>query len=323
MRDAGRISTMLAAMLAAQVAAGAAVAQPHRPIAARPDFTGLWSNASLTGQERPDDLKALVIPEAQALAYEKKHRGKPPDVPPGEDDVGGVQSEWWETDVGLARIRGQARTSWIVSPADGQRPFKPAVKAANKANHERLKTDFANPETRMGSEQCLADDGAGPPLDNGGYNDNYQFVQTRDRLAIWAEWMHSVRVIRLDGSGHPPSAVRLPMGDSVGRWEGQTLVVETTNFLPREVNAPDKDPAADMKVVERFTRLPSGEVLYAYAVTNPARYTQTWQAEELLRPAKGPIYEFACHEGNYALVDMLAGARRLEGKTVDGVAAGR
>ena len=319
--EVGRIVRIGAIALAAALGATApAFGGPRRAPASVPDLSGLWSNASLTQQERPEGLKTLVISEAAALAYEKQHRGKAPDAPPGEDDVGGAQSEWWELDVGLARIRGQARTSWIVSPADGHRPFSAAAKAANKATHARLKVDFANPETRVPSEQCISDDGVGPPLDNGGYNDNFQFVQTPDSLAIWGEWMHSVRIIRIDGSGHPPAAFRTPMGDSTGHWEGATLVVETTNFLPREVDDPNHDPGADMKVIERFSRLPSGQLLYAYAITNPARYTQTWQAEQVLHPTKGPIYEYACHEGNYGLVNMLAAARRLEGRIVDAAA---
>jgi hypothetical protein len=297
-----------------------------RPAPRHPDFSGLWSNASLTSQERADDFKTLTVTEADAAKYEKAHRGKPPDAPPGEDTVDGVHSEWWETDQGLARIRGQVRTSWIVSPADGKRPFTPAAKAANKAFEARMKVDFDNPETRARSEQCSDDDAAGPPLDNGGYNDNYAFVQTSGELAIWAEWEHSVRVIRIAAPGtpqarHPPAGVRLRMGDSVGRWDGSVLVVETTNFTPGEVRAVNGDPSADMRVVERFTRLSPREILYEYAVTSPSRYVQTWRAEAVLHPANGQIYEYACHEGNYGLVNMLAGARRLEGRKIDGVAA--
>jgi hypothetical protein len=120
---------------------------------------------------------------------------------------------------------------------------------------------------------------------------------------------------------HPPTGVRLPMGDSVGHWEGATLVVETTNFTPAVVRAPNGAAAADMRVVERFTRLSPNEIFYEYAVTNPARYVQTWRAEQVLHPANGRIYEYACHEGNYGLVNILAGARRLEGRKIDGLAA--
>jgi hypothetical protein len=315
-----------AALIATLIASLGAAAHPARRPPA--DLTGSWSNASLTTQERPDDFKTLAAPEAEAAKYEKAHRGKPPDVPPEEDPADGVHSEWWETDQGLARIRGQARTSWIVSPADGKRPFTAAAKAANKANEARAKTSPDNPEDRMRTERCIDDDGVGPPLDNGGYNDNYAFVQTARELAIYGEWQHSVRVIRFATPGaaearHPPPDVRLPMGDSVGHWDGATLVVETTNFTPGEVKAPSQDPRADMRVVERFTRLSPTEIFYEYAVTNPARFVQTWRAEQVLHPANGMIYEVACHEGNYGLSNMLAAARRLEGRKVQDVAVGR
>jgi hypothetical protein len=306
--------------LSACVSAAPALAGPH------PDFSGAWSNASLTTQERPDDFKTLTLSPADAAKYEKTHRNLPPDVPPGEDPVDGIKAEWWETDQGLARIRGQVRTSWIVAPADGKRPFTAAAKAANKAFQASQKTVFDNPEDRARSERCIDDDGAGPPLDNGGYNDNLVFVQGPNELAIWAEWEHSVRIIRIARPGgpalrHPPLEVRQHMGDSIGRRDGDSLVVETTNFTPGEVRAANGDAAADMRVVERFTRLSGSEILYEYAVTNPSRYVQTWRAEQVLHPANGQVYEYACHEGNYGLVNVLAAARRLEGRKIDGVAA--
>jgi hypothetical protein len=262
--------------------------------------------------ERDDAFKALTATEAEAAAYEKKHRGQPPEVPPGEDDVGGAQAEWWETDVGLARIRGQIRTSWIVAPADGKRPTTAEAQALSKARRERRKVATDNPEDRTDGERCIDDTRAGPPLDNGAQNDNYQFVQTGDRLAIEGEWMHEVRVVRIGDRRHPPANIRLPTGDSIGWWDGDTLVIETTNFLSRDVDAPNGDPKADMKVIERLTRVSPGELLYSYAVTNPARFSQTWQAEMPLHAAKGPIYEYACHEGNYGLRNILAGARRQD-----------
>ncbi len=295
----------------------------HRP----PNFSGLWTNNSLTELERPDDFKALVATDGEANAFEKANRGKPPAIGDKTNPVGGPDSEWWERDVSLARIRGQLRTSWIVSPADGALPFTPAARAANKATRSRQRVDLDGPESRDLDERCASIDAAGPPLNNGGLNDNFQFVQTPDHLVVSAEWMHAVRIVRLvsEGNGdarHPPQAIRLPMGDSIGHWEGKTLTIETTNFRPQDVKAPDGDPRVDMRIVERLTRLSPTEILYAFTVSNPARYTQTWQAEMLLRTTKGPIYEYACHEGNYALAGMLAAARRLEGRTIDGVSAG-
>jgi len=280
---------------------------PRTPDGA-PDLQGLWSNASLTQLERPDELKRLAPTDAETKAYETAHVGKPPTDP--EDTVGGAQSEWWDWDEGLARIRGQVRSSWIVSPADGKVPYTAAAKAFHKARHMRRKVDFDNPEGRSQDERCLSTDAIGPPLQNGGYNDNFQFVQTRDRLAIMAEYMHDVRIVRLGAAGHPPPSLRQRMGDSIGRWEGETLMIETTNFTPEEVDDPKGDPAADMKVVERITRISPKALYYEFSVSSPAVYIQTWKGEMVFHPTKGAIYEFACHEGNYAMEGMLRGGQR-------------
>ncbi|MFL5297028.1 MAG: hypothetical protein ACJ798_11670 [Phenylobacterium sp.] len=309
----GRLGLAVSALLAIAplVTAAGAQAGPRKA----PDLTGLWTTASLTDLERPDDFKTLAITEAEAAKFEKAHRGKVPDIGDKDNPVGGPESEWWETDVGLARIRGQIRSSWIVSPADGKRPFNAAAKAARKTQRERNKLPPSDPEVRDIDERCLGM-GAGAPLSNGGLNDNLQIVQAGDTLAIETEWMHDVRVVRIGDArhvpAHPPMGIRLAGGDSIARWDGDTLVIETTNFSAFEVNAPDGDRNADMRIVERLTRLSPTEILYGFSVTNPARFTQTWQGEMVLHASKGPIYEYACHEGNYALPDMLSGARSLE-----------
>ncbi len=275
-----------------------------------PDLSGLWTNQSLTTLERPKDVKALVMTPAEAAAYEAKWRGKPPPI---EDDVGGADSEWWETDAGLARIRGQARTSWIVAPADGKLPFTAATKARNTARVARRKLPMDNPEDRGRSDRCLPGAAAGPPMLNGAYNDNYTFLQTRDALVIHAEYFSDLRIVRLDpGAKHPPKSVRRWLGDSIGRWEGATLVIETTNFTALEVDPLDGDPAADMTVTERLTRLGPDEIFYAFTVRNPARFVMPWQGEMVMRTTKGPMFEYACHEGNYSLRSMLSAARQAE-----------
>jgi len=317
MKPAIALQTLLAAMLV--LAAGAAQAGKAP---AHSDFTGIWTLGSLTELERPKAFKTLVVPDPDAKAYEKLHRNTPPDYATEDDPTHGAEAEWWERDVGLARIRGQARSSWIVSPADGQRPENPAAKAAAKAARLRRKTDFNGPESRTRGERCV-DTGAGPPLTNGGANDLYQFILTGDQLVIHAEWLDDVRVARIGDTRHPPPQVRLVGGDSVAHWEGPTLVVETTNFSPADVDDPKHDPNADMRTLERFTRLSDQELLYDVTVTNPAHDTQTWRAEMVFEASRKPMYEFACHEGNYALRSMLAGERRLEGRTVDGFAKGQ
>jgi hypothetical protein len=313
--DDGVIARIFAlGLAAAAMLAGPTAARPHRA----PDFNGLWSTASLTDLERPDDFKTLAITEAEAAKFEKTHRGKVPDIGDKDNPVGGPESEWWETDVGLARIRGQIRSSWIVAPADGKRPFTAAAKAHRMALRAAQKLPPSDPEVRDVDERCFGV-GAGAPLANGGQNDNLQFVQTPDVLAIYAEWMHDTRIVRIGGGAHPPPGVRVAGGDSIGHWEGDTLVIETTNFTPAEVLMPN-DPAADMRVVERLTRISPTELGYVYRVTSP-RFLQTWQAEMVLRATRGPIYEYACHEGNYALPDMLMGARSLDAKPTGAAAS--
>lgn len=294
------------AAIAAGLAAWTAQAAPP------PDLSGAWTNNSLTQLERPDDFKSLVASEAEAKAYEKAHLGKPPDAPPEDKEIGGFASEWWETDVGLAKIRGQIRTSWLVSPADGQLPVRASVRAAGKLRSAKRRITFDGPEARPRSERCL--EAATPPMLNGGFNDNYQFVQTPDHLAIYAEWMHDVRIVRIGrAERHPAADIRFDLGDAIGHWEGRTLVVETTNFSPSSIGA-DAGPRDDMTVTERFTRTAPDEMHYAFQVHAPAVYDQPWRGELIFRPLKAQIFEFACHEGNYALPGILSGGRQAEAR---------
>ncbi|HEY8572701.1 hypothetical protein [Phenylobacterium sp.] len=300
-----------AAVAALALPAAAADYRAPRTASGAPDLGGDWTNRSLTSLERPKDFKTLVATGEEVAVYETKRRGQPPEAPP-DDTVGGLESEWWETDVGLARIRGQARTSWLVSPADGQLPLRAEAVAFFKARRERNKTNYDNPETRSTGERCLSTEASGPPLMNGGYNDNYQFVQTGDVLAIHAEYMHDVRVVRIGATQHLPRQVRVWMGDSIGRWDGETLVIETTNFTPAEVQAPDGDGSADMRVVEKLTRIGPNQLHYYFRVENPKVFAQGWEGEQVFDRLAQPIYEFACHEGNYSLPHILAGGREID-----------
>ena len=299
------------------VAAAAWSAERHTVRKPGRSLDGMWTTNSLTSFERPEELKSLVLSEEQAAAYELKHRGKPPPIP--DDVLGAAESEWWETDVGLGRVRGRPRSSWIVSPADGQVPFTAQAKAANKARREQGKTNFDHPEARPRGERCL--ETGGPPLEGGAYNTGFKIVQAPGAVAIFTEWMNAVRVVRLDGGAHPPRAVRFLSGDSVGRWEGDTLVVETTNFAPEVVNAANGDAQADMRVVERFRRLSPVELHYEFFISNPARYAQPIQGEMVFAATRAPIFEFACHEGNYSLRHALAGGRQSDAAAPGGSAA--
>jgi hypothetical protein len=304
---------------AIMLCAGPAAAAPQ---AAHSDLTGLWTSLSLTQLERPKRFKTLTISEAEAAEYALK---RPEEMRKAQvDDVGGRQSEVdaWELDgATLALIGGTRRTSWIVEPTDGQVPYTAAGRAELE-RREGLMDKDANPETRANSERCvLAGWGsADPPMLNGPYANQYQIVQTANDVVIVNENNHETRIIPLRGPGHPglrhlPPGVRPWLGDSIGWWEGATLVVETTNFnlgggvkSPQGVYIP-----TDATVTERFSRETPTRLLYGFTVTAPGGvYVQPWRGEMLFAAAKGPMYEYACHEGNYSLPNILAGARRQE-----------
>lgn len=213
----------------------------------------------------------------------------------------------------MARVGGQVRWSWIVSPADGKLPYTAEGKkrvAKVKASVQSLD----NPEARDTMERCLMPSFAaiGPPILNSPYAANYQIVQTPNQVIISAEVNHVVRIVRLNAT-HAPAAVRSWEGDSIGHWEKDTLVVETTNVLPGAASRmPSLYISPDARTKERFTRVSATELRHEFAIDDPAIYTQVWRGQEPFVATKGPIYEFACHEGNYGLAGILAGARHIE-----------
>lgn len=279
----------------------------------RPDLEGVWSNRSLTTLERRPVFKTLTLTEAEARKVETTLDGRPA-IP--ADDTGHVDSEWWEVGLSLARIDGQARTSWIVEPEDGRLPYNEVglrkLTAAVAANH----TAFDGPEARPGAERCLMGAGGstGPPIQNSAYNGNYRIVQTPDHVVIVSEMIMNARVIPLRRGSPLPESMRPWTGDPIGRWEGDTLIVETRGLHPAAAwRMPSRlYLSKDAHVVERFTRVAPDALRYDFTVDDPATFTRPWRAETILRPASAPMFEYACHEGNYSLAGTLAGARRAE-----------
>ena len=296
------------AALAAFLSADAA-AQAWKPSR---DLEGLWTNASLTTLERPAPFKALVVPDADALAFESAHPRRP--NLPFADDVGQGDVEWWEMGAGLGRIDGQARSSWIVEPADGRLPLTAEALRRVQDRQASVLRDFDGPEARPSPERCLtATSGVStPPMLNTSYNNHLQIVQTRHHVVLIAEMNHDARIISL--VGEPPGPGPSWYGRSTARWEGYTLVVESTGFRPETAwRFPSRlyiSPEA--RVTERFTRISSDEIRYAFSVDDPSTYARPWRGEMPLRRAKGPMFEFACHEGNYSIAGALAGARQAE-----------
>jgi hypothetical protein len=314
MRVLGLLTLTLGLALASGCASAAGYKVP-RTADGRPDLQGQWTNASLTHLERPRDLKPLVLTETEARAYEARQDGAPKIA---GDDVGQATTEIWEQGGKLGRLGGQVRTSWLVDPPDGRLPYSEVGRKLLQQAMGALYTNFDGPEVRPATERCLigSNSTSGPPMLNAGYNNNYQFVQTKDYLVVVVEMIHDARIIPLRAEPRPPAAepVRPWMGRSVGRWEGDTLVVETADFKPvspwRGSSPLYISPAA--RVTERFTRVSDDEIRYEFAVDDPAVYTQVWRGEMPLRRAKAQMYEFACHEGNYSLGLILAGGRQKD-----------
>lgn len=316
----GAIIGLLVWLFAADGAAKAGHYRAPRTSAGKPDLSGLWTSDSLTELERPPAFKALVVTDAEASTYEKNRRTEFAST--AVDDAGGraTNAAWWKMAIRLARIDGKVRTSWLVDPTDGRLPYTSEGKVA-KARQSAALNDSSNPETRAASERCLLAGwaAAGPPMLNAPYSNLYQIVQTRDDVAISMEANHDVRIVRLKDAHHVPTYIRPWMGDSVGRWEGESLVVETTNFNAGDASKPPSGLyiSMDAKVTERFTRIARDRLLYEFAVEDPKTFAKTWRAEMLFELTNGPMYEYACHEGNYSLPGILAGARYEETKAKD------
>jgi hypothetical protein len=279
------------------------------------DLQGIWSNATITSLERPSDLAGKTTFTAEeAAAYEKQvvdrnnvdHRSGNAEV----DVATGYNNFWY--DRGTKAV-GTRRTSLIVEPSDGRIPAltPEAQKRVQEARAWTAAHSTDGPEGRSLGERCILWTTAGPPMLPGPYNNNFQIIQTRDRVVILSEMIHDARVIPLDGSPHLDSTIRQWMGDSRGHWDGHTLVVDTTNFSGKySFRGSDEN----LHLTERFTRVSLDTLLYEFTVDDPTAFTRPWTVQIPVTKTKGPIFEYACHEGNYAMVDILAGARAAEQK---------
>jgi len=284
----------------------------------QPDLQGVWTNSTLTPVERPAVFEGKpTISEGEAVAYEKQTvTARNRDVRDSDPavDVGRAYNElFFDQGERLARVDGTARTSMIIDPSDGKIPaLKPEAQARVEAARTQARLHPADgPESRSLPERCLFWATAGPPMLPGPYNNMYQIVQTPGFVMIYSEMIHETRVIPMDGRPHAPSTVRSWLGDSRGHWDGNTLVVDTTNFTGKtRFRGSDEN----LHVIERFTRVGADMILYKFTVDDPSAFTKQWTGETPLTAMQGPIYEYACHEGNYAMMDILAGARAEEKK---------
>jgi hypothetical protein len=277
----------------------------------QPDLQGIWTNGTITPLERPREFegKPFMTP-AEAAQYEKQARernnGDRRDANADADLAVGYNDFWW--DRGTKPV-ATLRTSLIVDPPDGRIPVLTAdaqKRAEARAEARRLHpTD--GPEDLSLADRCLVR--PGPPMLPAGYNNNHRIVQTREYVVIFSEMMHDARIIPLDRRPHLPGNVRQWFGDSRGKWEGDTLVVETTNFSDK-TNFRGAGP--NMRLIERFTRTDPDTLLYQFTVNDPQSFEKPWSGEIPMKRAPGPIFEYACHEGNYSLVNTLTAARAEE-----------
>ena len=321
----------------------------------KPDLQGNWSNETQTPIERMGK-QGLTLTDEQAAVIEKRAQdveefrdkasdpNRPPPVKggnnqaltaPGEPSfieriaeaaggaVGGYNGFWLDPGLSVIRIDGVARSSIIVDPPDGRLPPLTAEgkkRLAERAALAKKFGEFDHPEMRPLSDRCLVSFGsnAGPPmLPNYFYNNNYTIVQTKDHVLIMTEMVHDVRVIRLGTTEHAPPQVQPWFGDSIGRWEGDTLVVETTNINPTQLAQtsilwPYRGASEKLKVTERFSRTGPDTIVYKFTMEDPSTFTAPFSGELPFNRIDEMIHEYACHEGNYAMSNILSGERAKE-----------
>ena len=327
--------TLLAAALSL-VATNAAFAQ-------RPDLNGTFTNMSLTGLTRPEGVDPLVVNADLAqqiadgtpiagIAPGDSDESAPAETPDGAPPAGsidfglrGYNSFWTDPGSQLANVMGEFRTSYIIDPPNGQIPRleEPLVDLNRKSFGYRYLTgigDNSGPEALPLAERCLIGFGntAGPGMMGTLYNSTYQFVQTDDYVTILVEMAHDARIIPTFDSEEEARANRRPsvlqqwFGDSVGWYEGDTLIVETVNINSQQMQQSSVPISVAGKITERFTRYSDTEIVYQFTVDDSNLYSQPWTAELSFHATDGRLYEYACHEGNYAMPGILAGARRAE-----------
>ena len=291
-----------------------------------PDLQGVWTNASLTTLERPDYFETLELSEAQVrdAKYASERFNEVLDNPYEEGatpesggDVGGYNVAWMDPGNDFMKLNGKYRSSIITYPENGKLPRRLTRWAMEGPFIYRMFNSADHPEERSLGERCIVGFGSsgGPPMLNVLYNNHYQIVQSPGYVMIMVEMNHDARIIRID-QDHNPDNMKPWLGDSIGHWEGDTLVVRTINHHPQQ-----KFRAAirhqilmmeEAEVMERFTRTSESEILYQFEVKDRKAYRDTWKGEMPLRATNNKIYEYACHEGNYAMANILAGARAEE-----------
>jgi hypothetical protein len=273
---------------------------------------GIWSTATITPLERPRELgEKQFFTEQEVADYEKRvlvENNRDRRDGPKEADVSRAYNDfWWDRGTSIVATR---RTSLIVDPSDGRIPaMTPEAQKAAVVRASALQRPAVGPEDRGVQERCIVGTNVGPPMLPSAYNNNFHIMQNAGFVTILSEMVHDVRTIPLDGRPHVPPNIRQWRGDSRGHWEGNTLVVDTTNFNDQvHVRGSDQN----LHVVERFTRVSPDVLLYEFRIEDPTAFTKPWAGEIPMTKTEGPIYEYACHEGNYGMEGLLRAARQQD-----------
>ena len=344
---------ILFACVAARVAVSGQIKNTPIPRTAdgHPDLTGTYDLATMTPLERPANTPAVMSNEeaakreqqeaARNAALDKSLDGNRAAPPKGGDgsvgaagNVGGYNNFWLDRGNAYNIVDGQRRTSILIDPPEGRVPaltpearqrqmqraaqFRPTSDQSENAGDPGLGPpgSYDDPERLTLAERCLLGFGSssGPPIQpNYFYNNLHQIVQTPTEVMILTEMVHDARIVRMNGK-HLPSSIRKWLGDSIGWWDGDTLVVETTNFTDKTRY---RGSSPDMKVTERFTRVDARNLKYRFTVEDPQTWTRAWTGEYTWPATSERIFEYGCHEGNYAMTNILKGARMREKQTTD------
>jgi len=316
-----RTFAVAGALMALSVGSVATLAQQGgvpRTAWGHPDLAGIWNNATLTPLQRPAELadKAFFTPEeAEAYVRQRIEQSNVDNRPLRPGDTGAYNDTFFERGTAIVRSR---RTSLVIDPPDGRiPPFTPAAQRTVDARRAWMAAHPADgPEDRWLTERCILF-GATIPMLPEPYNNNYLIVQTPDAVTILTEMNHDLRVIPLDGRPHVSQDIRQWIGDSRGRWEGDTLVVETANFTFNDqsrfgVGFLNGLTDGNLRVVERFTRTDAETLTYQATIEDATVFTRPWTVEMSMDRTEGPLYEVACHEGNYGMFNILSGHRAEE-----------
>jgi hypothetical protein len=278
----------------------------------QPDLEGYWSNVTITPLERPAELAGKEFFTEQELAEREKRAEKPRTAEQIAGTIAHYDFAQYGLDITQTKHARNLRTSLIVDPPDGKIPPLTAEakkRAAERAEARKKVGPYDGPESRALGERCIYNATEGPPMLPPAYNANLQIQQGPGYVAILQEEIHDVRIIPLDGRPHVGPNIRQYLGDSRGHWDGNTLVVDTTNFSDR---AAFRGASENLHVIERFTRVDADTILYEFMVDDPTTWTRSWKAELPMSKIQGPIYEYACHEGNFDMVNNLTAARAQE-----------